>query len=766
MRRETEERVPLDTNADAPMMSGPRDRGRDDHRARQSCLAGNPWWAGFEAGRLINQLRWNLLQAVLVYDPQLGEEISQGFEQLGSKVFAIAAKTDHGVRLQSRMVGLLEEWRELTGTEEFAESVHTAFFKYRRRALGKEIENDFDDVVGVARHFAKKAKEIVHEAIGEKEGLKTIFVLGKYIDRGLRPLITTDDVFCYETTPEQRCANYQGDEDEDENDVPVQKVIRTPGEEWLSRPVLPERLVRARFVGRKINPGEIHPTSTWAEDVAILWQKVPMPAELPDSVFALARSPDVQVTKELTEAIIGAAAQACERLTVVRTDTGPVRGSSMPGSLSPSTTGIADAEAPDEQRSRGVPPADSNLADERHAGWEGQKGAIEGKGAPSAIARIPGDKALGVPVLAGQPSISANEIERLRKIKKEIDPNDSYIGASLPILRVFEMINELNKVSDESILITDPAESGKTETAKLPYESILITGPTGSGKTLIADLIHRHSGRPKEKFARETAATIRLGDITAAKGRWSGYGRDHGFNNIPKEGRTGILQDYAGGTVFVDEIARVPMEFQDYLFDVLDNELIAPTAGKGDRFRPNVRLIFATNADLDQAVKEGKFMHDLLARIEQRTIKIPPLVERREDVFHFVAARCRDHTPTSKFLLALLRYAWPGNVRELLNALKLAEVRTKAEKDPLTLDHLELKDPAVVQEVRAMSDDDAERAILQTLIEMIKRQGLVKWKGLHVEMGRLLKLHPSTISNQLLKYGLRERRIDNRISPG
>ena len=144
--------------------------------------------------------------------------------------------------------------------------------------------------------------------------------------------------------------------------------------------------------------------------------------------------------------------------------------------------------------------------------------------------------------MSPEPPLSPAERQRLLAIKKKIDPDGNYVGESVAVLRVFEQIAFLNK--------------------SVPDDPVLILGPTGAGKTEIAELIHRHSRRPRTKFRREQAADNRLGDFTSAKGRWVGYGKDHGFQNIPKAGRTGNLQDYAGGTVFVDEVADLTMEFQ------------------------------------------------------------------------------------------------------------------------------------------------------------------------------------------------------------
>jgi DNA-binding NtrC family response regulator len=334
--------------------------------------------------------------------------------------------------------------------------------------------------------------------------------------------------------------------------------------------------------------------------------------------------------------------------------------------------------------------------------------------------------------VVAESTITPAERQRLRKMKERIDPDGAYVGESRAILRVFEKIEFLNL---------------------LPESPVLIVGPTGAGKTEIAELIHRHSKR-KGKFAREQAAHSRMGDFGAVKGRWVGYGEHTPFRNIPSKGHTGILQECAGGTVFLDEVAGVTEDMQEFLLDVLDRKLIPLTTGKGPAVRPDVRLIFATNVDLDKAVEEGRFRHDLLRRIKQRTIRIPPLADRKEDIPVFISAKCAGYAPTPGFLLALLRYDWPGNVGELLDVLSAATAKAGGRQGPLTLDHLDLNNPSIIQDIRAMDDQGVERAALSDLADLLRRQGWEKRRGLQGEMARLLNVSAATISRKLSEPGL------------
>jgi DNA-binding NtrC family response regulator len=177
-----------------------------------------------------------------------------------------------------------------------------------------------------------------------------------------------------------------------------------------------------------------------------------------------------------------------------------------------------------------------------------------------------------------------------------------------------------------------------------------------------------------------------------------------------------------------------------------------------------VKFIFATNRDLGEAVDAKKFRHDLYDRIRRRTIQIPSLAERKEDIFAFVAAMCADHPRTQQFLLSLLVYNWPGNVRELLDVLKLAMAKAARTKEPLGLDHIQLEDPDVVSQVRTMQGPDVERAVFSQLVQPLRRRGFEWGSGIQNEMARLLNLCPSTISGKVRNLGLRDDQPDGRAA--
>jgi DNA-binding NtrC family response regulator len=313
-----------------------------------------------------------------------------------------------------------------------------------------------------------------------------------------------------------------------------------------------------------------------------------------------------------------------------------------------------------------------------------------------------------------------------------MDPEDEYIGESLPVLELFERINVLNSI---------------------PNTPVLILGPTGAGKTKIAKIIHQNSDRRAGKFHREQASDNKGADMNITRGRWVGHGKDSGIPNVPRDGTTGILQECAGGTVLIDELAETSPDFQTFLLTPLDGELLPLTTGKGQPIKPDVRLIFATNKDPDEAVAAGQLRHDLLRRLRYGIINIPPLQDRRSDIFLFVHALCGDHRPEPGFLLALLRYHWPENVGELCAVLKLAVSKAGRAGAPLKLDHLTIPDQSVVEEVRGMSEESIEGEVYRQLVAMLQAQGLAKGKGLQQRMAKLLKVSEPTVSKMLKGKG-------------
>ena len=134
------------------------------------------------------------------------------------------------------------------------------------------------------------------------------------------------------------------------------------------------------------------------------------------------------------------------------------------------------------------------------------------------------------------------------------------------------------------------------------------------------------------------------------------------------------------------------------------------------------------------------------------TVRVPPLADRKEDVFLFTDARCGQHPPSPRFLLCLLKHTWPGNVGELLDVLDRAVARATRPDEPLTLDHFGDSLGSAAREVRELPEAEAEKEVYRELAGMLERQGLTKGDGLYRRMAELLKVSRPTVTRRAAKY--------------
>ena len=210
--------------------------------------------------------------------------------------------------------------------------------------------------------------------------------------------------------------------------------------------------------------------------------------------------------------------------------------------------------------------------------------------------------------------------------------------------------------------------------------SVLIQGETGTGKELLAKAIHEESRRKDARLVCINCAALAETLLEAelfgyVKGAFTGANRN----------KKGQLETADKGTLFLDEIAHMSLTLQAKLLRFLQEMVFVPVGGTESR-EVDVRLIAATNQDLQDAIQAGRFMSDLLYRINVISIKVPPLRERREDiplmVKHFMRHYAREYEKqldelSPKTMDALIDYDWPGNVRELKNCMARAVILSK-----------------------------------------------------------------------------------------
>jgi transcriptional regulator with GAF, ATPase, and Fis domain len=290
--------------------------------------------------------------------------------------------------------------------------------------------------------------------------------------------------------------------------------------------------------------------------------------------------------------------------------------------------------------------------------------------------------------------------------------------------------------------------------------SVLILGESGTGKELIARAIHDRSKRSTQALVQVNCASVPrelcesefFGHV---KGACTGAVRD----------RVGRFQLADGGTLFLDEVGEIPLALQSKLLRVLQ-EGEFERVGEDRTRRVNVRMIAATNHQLEQEVAANRFRQDLYFRLSVFPLEVPPLRERREDIptlaVHFVARiAARLHVPAPRLSEAnvaeLCRYAWPGNVRELQNVIERAVILSQ--RKPL---HLDLREPAGAGVVGLAAGFPAPLTRKQ-LLELERRsiqEALQKSGGKIYGPGgaaELLGMRPTMLSSKIAALGINRR---------
>ncbi len=202
--------------------------------------------------------------------------------------------------------------------------------------------------------------------------------------------------------------------------------------------------------------------------------------------------------------------------------------------------------------------------------------------------------------------------------------------------------------------------------------TVLITGESGTGKEVVARLLHGTSGR-----ASGPLVAINCGAIPEALMESEMFGHAKGSFTGATEARTGLFVQANGGTLFLDEIAELPLSLQVKLLRALQERQVTPVGENRPR-SVDVRIIAATNRDLEAMVREGTFRADLYYRLDVLPLRLPALRERREDipllVQHFLQSMNRRFDRTvlldDAALTLMTNYAWPGNVREMENLVE------------------------------------------------------------------------------------------------
>ncbi|MDR3637640.1 MAG: sigma-54 dependent transcriptional regulator [Isosphaeraceae bacterium] len=294
--------------------------------------------------------------------------------------------------------------------------------------------------------------------------------------------------------------------------------------------------------------------------------------------------------------------------------------------------------------------------------------------------------------------------------------------------------------------------------------TVVITGETGVGKELVAREIHRLSHRASSPFI-----ALDCGSLAPSLIESELFGHEKGAFTGADRTRIGSFENAAAGTLFLDEIGNLPLSMQAKLLRVLQERRVCRVGGSR-LVQLDVRILAATNEDLEAKVEAGLFRRDLYHRLNEFSIVVPPLRERPEDIIA-ITEQCLslicaelgkqrlEISPTA--LKCLLSYPWPGNVRELRNTIRRAALLADAVVEPehlgsmglaLSLNH----EPTDVDP--GVTDPVSLKEIVQRRIEQVEREILVavlkKTGGNKAKAARILQIDYKTIRTKAKQYGI------------
>jgi DNA-binding NtrC family response regulator len=267
---------------------------------------------------------------------------------------------------------------------------------------------------------------------------------------------------------------------------------------------------------------------------------------------------------------------------------------------------------------------------------------------------------------------------------------------------------------------------------------VLVTGPNGCGKERVATILHANSTRCRQPFV-----ALNCGALPAELIEAELFGADSGAYTGAHKSREGRFEAAHGGTLFLDEIGNLPLAGQVKLLRVLETGRFERLGSSRTR-ESNVRIVSATNADLRAMVAAGTFREDLYYRLNVFELRVPPLVQRRDDVLplalHFLADKAGQLGDAARD--ALLVHAWPGNVRELKNVM--ARAALFAGDGPIMPPHLQIEAPAKAAAPRDLNEPSRD-AVLAALAQA---QGVVS------RAAQSLGLSRQALYRRMERYGL------------
>ena len=307
------------------------------------------------------------------------------------------------------------------------------------------------------------------------------------------------------------------------------------------------------------------------------------------------------------------------------------------------------------------------------------------------------------------------------------------------------------KIDDTQFILASPVMHkfmGLVDRVAGHTETVLITGETGTGKELIARTIHESSNRRGRPWVDINCAALPENLVESEL-----FGYEKGAFSGADASKPGLFELADKGTLFLDEIGELQLQTQVKLLRVLDGQPFYRLGGHR-KIKVDVRIVAATNQDLEAAVNGGRFRQDLFHRLGQFQLRVPPLRERPEDIValaeHFLRLKAATKNFSSQAISALLSHGWPGNIRELRNLVaKVAMESTGTEIDFSKLSAALTGEPTALRQTASMPVGNLDSMEEQMIIKALERTG-----GHRTLAAEQLGISRRTLSRKLKEYSI------------
>jgi DNA-binding NtrC family response regulator len=336
-------------------------------------------------------------------------------------------------------------------------------------------------------------------------------------------------------------------------------------------------------------------------------------------------------------------------------------------------------------------------------------------------------------------SRAEEEVQHLKRALKQRYSFENIVGKSEPMLQLFQLVEQVA-----------PSRS-----------TVLIQGESGTGKELIAKAIHANSPRRDRPFI-----PVNTGAVPSELLESTLFGHERGAFTSAVAAKKGLFEVADGGTLFLDEIGTMTIDMQAKVLRVLQDRRFMHVGGTHE-IQVDVRIIAATNVNLQQAVKEGRFREDLFYRLNVITVELPPLRQRRSDIpllaAHYLQRYSEENgLPTRELAADALRtmmdYEWPGNVRELENAMERAVVLSRSKEITADLLPSQLRGQSYST---AMLEENTQASLFDVMEEIERRiiaDRLERSNWNQTEAAEYFRIPLSTLNQKIKRLSVEVRR--------